>query len=126
MGALRGPQAPSRRARNVLIDVADLSAAAPATVEVPEFRTFLVESNPTNAVVSVSGEILGKTPYRFVATAQTDDTMVVVSRDGYLPRTWHYRAGAKPPPGQDRVKLVLRRSPRHRDRGSSRRVRWEE
>ncbi|MFT5431813.1 MAG: serine/threonine protein kinase [Myxococcota bacterium] len=113
-----------RRLRRA-VDAADTAnvAAAPGTTEAPSARVFTIETVPAGARVTVRGKPEGKTPYRFEASDKTPATTVIVSRRGYLPETWQYHPGAAPPPGQDRVKLVLKkrkRTPRKRQ------VKWEE
>ena len=91
--------------------VTRVEPAAPRTRDAPAPRVFLIETVPVGADVVQRGRKLGQTPYRFEAAANTPQTTLIVARSGYWPETWNYHPGAAPPPGQDKVKLVLRAKP---------------
>ncbi len=99
-------------------------AAAPSEGDAPGPRKFLIESVPSRALVVIRGDVAGRTPFTFEATAETMDTTLIVSRRGYLPETWQYLAKAAPPPGQNKVKLVLRAKKPKRPRTPK--VVWED
>ena len=83
------------------------AAAAPRVADAPIPSFVVIDSVPTASMVVIRGQIVGQTPFRFQPTQDTGATTIIISREGYLPESWHYVPGVTPPAGQTDVKLVL-------------------
>ena len=82
--------------------------AAPGGEAAPTKIVYHIETVPSGAVVVVNRKAVGKTPFAFEATSETPETNVLFTLPGYLPEEWRYHPGISAPPGQDKVKIVLR------------------
>jgi serine/threonine protein kinase len=105
--AERGEKRPIRLLVKTSESSARQAAAAPRVADAPIPSFVVIDSVPSASIVVIRGQIVGQTPFRFQPTPDTGATTIIISRDGYLPESWHYVPGTTPPTGQTDVKLVL-------------------
>jgi len=99
-------------------------SGGPSGLTPPAEFGILIETVPSKANVVIRNEQVGRTPYTFRVGPNTPETSVIVTRRGYFPQTWSFKPSAAWPPGQTKVKLVLKREPR-KGGGGGNKIKWE-
>jgi hypothetical protein len=119
---VRGVETTAARSGRRALEPVSVSGG-PHNLTPPAELEIRIETVPSRARVVVRDKRVGLTPYVFRAGPDTPETSVIVMRRGYYPQTWLYKPTGAWAPGQDKVKLVLKKEPKGAGGGG---IKWTE
>jgi serine/threonine protein kinase len=119
---VRGVETTAARSGRRALEPVSVSGG-PHILTPPAELEIRIETVPSRARVVVRDKRVGLTPFVFRAGPDTPETSVIVMRRGYYPQTWLYKPTSAWAPGQDKVKLVLKKEPKGTGGGG---IKWTE